>query len=143
MKTHMASQPEGNTLKDLTKENCPQSPHKDYHNSVIKLSNTNNQLSDFAKTIIRECAEQPKNSIYKTYTQIMRFCSSSRYTIKQVGKYLRKVRKKAIKESLNESVNNYQQNIPYINYLINYQLSKTDKKQNNTLQTKARGFLFD
>ncbi len=54
-------------------------------------------LSDFTKTIIRECAEQPKTNVYKTYTEVIHYCPSSGYTIEQVGKYLRRVKRAIIR----------------------------------------------
>ena len=56
-----------------------------------------NKLSDFAKDVIRDCATQPRNSVYKTYKQVLMFCPKSGYTIEQVGKYLRYVKRAVTK----------------------------------------------
>ena len=62
-----------------------------------------NHLSEFAKEIIRDCADDCDN-IQQVYDTIMIFCSQSGYTIEQVGKYARRVRHAIIKERvLNET----------------------------------------
>ena len=55
-------------------------------------------LSNFAKEIIRECAEQPKTSVYSVYAEVMHYCPKSSYTIEQVGKYLRYVKRAIIRK---------------------------------------------
>ena len=52
-----------------------------------------NLLSSFAKEIIRECADQPKNNVYKTYPTVLKICPQSKYTLEQIGKYLRHIRR--------------------------------------------------
>ena len=52
------------------------------------------KLSKFAKTIIEDCAKDPKNTLPKTVVQVSLFCPKKHYTLKQVGSYLRKARKK-------------------------------------------------
>ena len=87
-----------------------------------------NNLSDFAKEIIRDCVEQPKNSVYKTFACVFKCCPKSEYTIEQVGKYLRRVRKGIEKSQIPAPVNNHTHNLPDVpNYLPNRTttLSKT------------------
>lgn len=54
------------------------------------------KLSDFAKELIRDCAEDRLN-VYETYTIVSEGCTKSGYTIEQVGKYLRRVTKPVIR----------------------------------------------
>jgi len=59
------------------------------------MSNTNT-LTDFAKELIRECAEDRLN-VYETYTIVLKGCAKSGYTIEQVGKYLRRVNRATVR----------------------------------------------
>ena len=54
-------------------------------------------LSDFAKEIIRDCAEK-RTTIYETHKTVIQFCGKSGYTIEQVGKYLRYVKRAIIRQ---------------------------------------------
>jgi len=78
------------------------------------FSREKSKLSDFAKAVIRECAEQPRNTIYKTYAQVLKYCPASGYTISQVGRYLRYVRKGIVSSKLSPPLNNHTTNLPYV-----------------------------
>lgn len=75
-----------------------------------------NKLSDFAKDVIRDCATQPKNSVNKTYKQVMMFCPKSGYTAEQVGKYLRRVRRAIQRKNayLSETPYELSLNVPHV-----------------------------
>ena len=86
MNPSKSPQTQNRSLQDSTQEEC------EPENNII-VSKPENKLSEFAKEIIRECADQPKNNVYKTYLTVLKICPQSKYTIEQIGKYLRYVRK--------------------------------------------------
>ena len=93
-----------------------------------------NNLSDFPKEIIRDCVEQPKNSVYKTYACVFKCCPKSEYTIEQVGKYLRYVQRAIIRKNVLADVNNHTTNLLYVtNYLPN---TTTTLTRNQTTRRK-------
>jgi len=51
------------------------------------------RLSKLAKAVIRECAREEGNNVYSTFFEVSRLCGDH-YTIKQVGRYLRRVKKR-------------------------------------------------
>ena len=59
-----------------------------------------NNLSDFAKEVIRECVEQPNTNVYSIYAEVFKYCDKSGYTIEQVGKYLRYVKRAIIRKNV-------------------------------------------
>ena len=92
-------------------------------------------LSDFAKDVIRDCSTQPKNSVYKTYKQVMMFCPKSGYTIKQVSKYLRYVIRGTARSKLITPVNEHTTNLPDVTNLLT---TKTNTLQKNASTTKRK-----
>jgi len=101
---------------DLPKsENPLQDPTQEYSDPETpkSFSHEKNSLSDFAKEIIRDCAEDRLN-VYETYTIVLKGCAKSGYTIEQVGKYLRYVIRGMARSKLSPPVNEHTQNLPYV-----------------------------
>ncbi|MFC1486614.1 hypothetical protein ACFLRN_02850 [Thermoproteota archaeon] len=74
-----------------------------------------NKLSDFAKAIIRECAEQTHFSVYGTFAEVKRYCPKTLYTIEEVGKYLRYVKRAIIrKQTVSPPLHPPTQNLPHV-----------------------------
>jgi len=89
MKTPKAPQLQSKSLQDSTQEySDPETPKS--------FSHEKNSLSDFAKELIRDCAEDRLN-VYETYTIVLKGCAKSGYTIEQVGKYLRRVNRAIVR----------------------------------------------
>jgi hypothetical protein len=126
-----------NPLQDPTQEQCdPETPKS--------FSHEKNSLSDFAKAIIRECAEQPRNSVYKTYETVLIGCPKSGYTIEQVGKYLRYVRKAIVRKNiLKTPLAPPTTNLPYVpTYLPQNPPTHKQKTSFNVESEESIGVVF-
>ena len=68
---------------------------------------SNQQLSEFSKEIIRECTRDSQmRTVYQVCAVVNRFCKvngKKKYTPKQIGKYLRRVRKAKQRKYVSES----------------------------------------
>lgn len=88
-------------------------PHS---NKTFGDNKKNRKITDFAKEITEDCFFD-KLSLYQTTETVNRFCKSS-YSMKQVGKYMRRLRNLEAKNKLSPTQKKRTTNLPYVtNYL--------------------------